>query len=66
MNESKLHSFIRQACGIFIRGIRVRIPQKLDVAVFESWNLDVVAFRTLKKCLGIKKSWLSCLRFSIS
>ena len=24
--------------------IRVRIPQKLDVLAFRSWNLDVVAF----------------------
>ena len=25
-------------------GIRVRIPQELDVVAFWSWNLDVVAF----------------------
>ena len=57
-------------------GIRVRIPQELDVVafwswnldvvVFQSWNLDVVAFCPLKKCLGITMSWLICLRFSIS
>ena len=57
-------------------GIRVRIPQKLDVVafwswnldfmVFQSWNLDVVAFRLLKKCLGITMSWLNCLCFSMS
>ena len=34
-------------------GIRVRIPQKLDVVAFWSWNLDVVAFCPLKKCLGM-------------
>ena len=56
--------------------IRVRIPQKLDVVAFWSWNLDVVAFQAcnldivafypLKKCIGITMSWLSCLRFSMS
>ena len=50
-------------------GIRVRIPQKLDVVafwsknldvvVFQSWNLDILAFCPLKKCLGIM-SWLTC------
>ena len=55
------------------RGIRVRIPQKLDAVAFWSWNLDVVVFQSgnldvvtfhpLKKCLGITMSWLSCLRF---
>ena len=44
-------------------GIRVRIPQELnvvafwswnlDAVVFQSWNLDVVAFCPLKKCLLI-------------
>ena len=57
-------------------GIRVRIPQKLDVVTFWSWNLDVVVFRPwnldvvafcpLKKCLGITMSWVNCLRFSMS
>ena len=57
-------------------GIRVRIPQELDVVafwswnldvvVFQPWNLDVVAFCPLKKCLGITMLWLICLRFSIS
>ena len=27
-------------------GIRVRIPQELDVVAFWSWNLDVVVFKT--------------------
>ena len=48
------------------RGIRIRILEKLDVVAFWSWNLDVVAFCPLKKCLGITMSWLSCLRFSMS
>ena len=57
-------------------GIRVRIPQKLDVlafwswnldvVVFQPWNLDVVAFCPLKKCLGITMPWVNCLRFSMS
>ena len=57
-------------------GIRVRIPQELnvmafwswnlDVVVSKSWNLDVVAFCRLKKCLGIMMSWVNCLRFSMS
>ena len=47
-------------------GIMVRIPQKLDVVVFCSWNLDVVAFRPLKECLVITMSWLNCLFFSMS
>ena len=47
-------------------GIKVRIPQELDVAAFWSWNLDVVAFCRLKKCLGITMSWVNCLRFSMS
>ena len=56
-------------------GIRVRIPQKLYVVVFWSWNLDVVDFQSwnpdvvtfchLKKCLGITLSWFNCLRFSM-
>ena len=33
---------------------------------FWSWNLDVVAFRPVKKRLGITMSWLICLRFSMS
>ena len=63
--------------GIFLSsGIRVRIPQELDVlafwswnldvVVFQSWNLDVVAFCPLKKRLGITMSWLICLHFSMS
>ena len=40
----------------YIRGIRVRIPQELDV----------VAFCPLKKRLGITMPWLICLRFSMS
>ena len=48
-------------------GIRVRIPQELnvvafwswnlDAVVFQSWNLDVVAFCPLKKCLEISMPW---------
>ena len=30
--------------GIISGGIRVRIPQELDVVAFWSWNLDVVVF----------------------
>ena len=55
--------------------IRVRIPQKhnvvavwscnLGVMVFQSWNLDVVGFCPLKKCLGITMSWFNCLRSSM-
>ena len=37
-----------------IRGIRVRIPRKLDAVAFKPWNLDVVAFCLLKICLGNK------------
>ena len=47
-------------------GIRVRIPQELDVVafwswnldivVFQPWNLDVVAFCPLKICYGITMS----------
>ena len=54
-------------------GIRVRIPQELnvlafwswnlDVVVFWSWNLNVVAFCTLKKHLGIMMLWLICFCF---
>ena len=57
-------------------GIRVRIPQELDVVafwswnldvvVFQSWNLDVVAFCPLKKCLGITMSWFFSLGISMS
>ena len=57
-------------------GIRVRIPQELDVVafwcwnldvvVFQPWNIDVVAFCPLKKCLGITMSWVTCLHFSMS
>ena len=47
-------------------GIRVRILQELDVVAFWPWNLDVVAFCSLKKHLGITMSWLICLRFSMS
>ena len=32
---------------------------------FQFWNLDVVAFCPLKKCLGIAMLCLICLRFSI-
>ena len=43
-----LRNFYRQnkQSDIYILpgGIRVRIPQKLDVLAFRSWNLDVVAF----------------------
>ena len=56
-------------------GIRVRIPEKLDVVtfwswnldavVFQSWNLDDVAFCPLKKCLGITISWFNILHFSM-
>ena len=56
-------------------GIRVRIPQELNVAAFwsqnldvvvcQSWNLDVVAFCPLKKRLGIMMLWLICLHFSM-
>ena len=46
-------------------GIRVRIPQELDVVAFWSWNLDIVAFSTLKKHLGITMPWLICLHFSM-
>ena len=66
---------IQQNTGIS-GGIRVRIPQELDVVafwswnldvvVFQPWNLDVVAFCPLKKCLGITMSWVNCLRFSMS
>ena len=34
--------------------------------VFQSWNLDVVAFCPLKKCLGITMWWLIFLHFSVS
>ena len=54
-----------------IRGIRVRIPKKLDVVafwswnlnvmVFQSWNIDVVTFCPLKKCLGITMLSFICL-----
>ena len=27
-------------------GIRVRIPQELDVVAFRPWNLDVVVFKS--------------------
>ena len=47
-------------------GIRVRILQELDVVAFWPWNLNVVAFCSLKKHLGITMSWLICLRFSMS
>ena len=53
--------------GPFVSGgLRVRIAQELDVVAFWSWNLDVVAFRPVKKRLGITMSWLICLRFSMS
>ena len=53
--------------GLFVSGgLRVRIAQELDVVAFWSWNLDVVAFRPVKKRLGITMSWLICLRFSMS
>ena len=52
---------MRQISG----GIRVRIPQELDVVAFWSWNLNVVAFSPLKKRHGITMSWLICLRFSM-
>ena len=58
------------------RNIRVRIPRKLDVVAFQSWNLDVVVFQPwnldvvafcpLKKCHGITMSRVNCLRFSMS
>ena len=32
---------------------------------FWSWNLDIVAFSTLKKHLGITMPWLICLHFSM-
>ena len=50
---------------IVLGGIRVRIPQELDVVAFWSWNLDVVAFCLLKNCLRITMSCLICLRFSM-
>ena len=46
-------------------GIRIRIPQELDVVAFWSWNLDIVAFSPLKKHLGITMPWLICLHFSM-
>ena len=47
-------------------GLRVGIAQELDVVAFWYWNLDVVAFRPVKKRFGITMSWLISLRFSIS
>ena len=57
-------------------GIRVRIPQKVDIVAFwpwnhhavrfQSWNLNAVAFYPLKKRLGITMLSLICLRFSMS
>ena len=48
-------------------GAMVRISQKLDIVVFQSWNPDVVAFCLLKKWLGIiTMSWINCLCFSMS
>ena len=38
----------------------------LGVEVFQSWNLDAVAFFPLKQCLGITMSRFSCLCFSMS
>ena len=64
-------SIIVQVSG----GIKVTIPQELDVVAFWSWNLDVavfqfwdlvVAFCPLKKWFGITMSWINCLRFSVS
>ena len=73
--EKKISAEVRLIHAELSGGIRVRIPQKLDVVafwswnldvvVFQSWNLDVVAFRPLKKCLGITMSWLNCLYFSM-
>ena len=47
-------------------GIRVRIPQKLDVVAFWSWNLDIAAFCPLKNCLGISMLQFFGLRISMS
>ena len=64
-----------QSSYIVSRGIRVRIPQELDVVafwswtlnvvVFQSWNLDVVAFCPLKKCLEITMLWVNCCGSSL-
>ena len=61
--------------GIISRGVGIRISQKLNVMAFWTWNiyalvfqssnLNVVAFHPLKKCLGITMLWLCCLRFSM-
>ena len=49
-----------------IRGHSGQNSTRTRCCGFISWNLDVVAFFTLKKCLGITMSWLICLRFSTS
>ena len=41
--QSEYHRIVEHETFIS-RGIRVRIPQELDVVVFWSWNLDVVVF----------------------
>ena len=57
---------IRQTVkSVISGGIRIRILQKLNAVAFQFWNLNVVAFCPLKKCLGIAMLCLICLRFSI-
>ena len=51
---------------LFLSGcIRVRIPQKLDVVTFWSWNLDVVVFCPLKKSRGLIVSVSRCRGFLV-
>ena len=49
-----------------IRGHSGQNSTRTRCCGFISWNLDVVAFFTMKKCLGITMSWLICLHFSTS
>ena len=49
-----------------IRGHSGQNSTRTRFCGFISWNLDVLAFCPLKKCLGITISWLICLRFSTS
>ena len=76
--NEKCHACLWVLASVMFRylsgGIRVRIPRTrcrdflvwiLDVVVFQSWNLDVVAFCPLKKCLGITMLWVNCLCLSM-